>query len=355
MPSRLASGRASIVAGHLGPPGYIAAVSLSLRFLGTSASRPTVERGVSALAVVREGETFLFDCGEGTQRQMMRYGVGFSLRDIFFSHMHVDHMLGVVGLMRTMALQGREESLCLWGPPGSAKVLRRAETLGADRVGFPVEYRELAAGESIRRDGYSIFAFGADHMRTPAIGFALVEDIRLGRFNPDRAKELGIPEGPLWGRLHRGIAVTLDDGREIDPAQLVGPTRPGRKLVITGDTRPCDATVEAAMGADVLVHEATFADEEAARAAETGHSTAREAAEVALRAGVRRLVLTHLSARYSRDASELEREAREVFPSTQIARDGTEVDIAFPDAGTESADSLFPAREVSADRGVVGS
>ena len=318
-------------------------MSLSLRFLGTSASRPTVERGVSSIAVVREGETLLFDCGEGTQRQMMRYGVAFSLRDIFFSHMHVDHILGVVGLMRTMALQGREEALRLWGPVGSAKVLRRAETLGADRVTFPLEYHEMADGEALRRDGYSVVAFAADHTRTPALGFALVEELRLGRFNPDRARELGIPEGPLWGRLHRGIRVTLDDGREIEPDQLVGPTRPGRKLVLTGDTRPCEATVDAAAGADVLVHEATFTDEDSARAAETGHSTAREAAQVAARAGVRRLLLTHISARYSRDTSDLEREAREVFQATQVARDGTEIEIVFPDAGTESADAGIAA------------
>jgi ribonuclease Z len=234
--------------------------------------------------------------------------------------------------MRTMALQGREDELRLWGPAGSAKVLRRAETLGADRVGFPVEYRELAPGERVARKGYAIVAFGADHMRTPTLGFALVEEQRLGRFNPERAQELGIPEGPLWGRLHRGVTVTLDDGRVVSPSELVGPTRAGRKLVITGDTRPCDATVEAAAGADLLVHEATFADEDALRAAETGHSTAREAATVAARAAVRRLVLTHVSARYSRDVSDLEREAREVFPATQVARDGTEVEIPFPDA-----------------------
>jgi ribonuclease Z len=324
-------------------------VSLTLRFLGTSASRPTVERGVSAIAVVREGETFLFDCGEGTQRQMMRYGVAFSLRDIFFSHMHVDHILGVVGLTRTMALQGREEPLRLWGPPGSTRMLRRAETLGADRLDFPVEYSELQPGDVVRRDGYEIVAFAADHMRTPALGFGLVESLRLGRFNPERARELGVPEGPLWGRLHRGQRVTLDDGREIDPSDLVGPTRPGRKLVITGDTRPCEATVEAATGADLLVHEATFADEEAARAAETGHSTAREAARVAARAGVTRLVLTHVSARYSRDVSDLEREAREVFPATQVARDGAEYEIAFPDAVQEPTDtSAQRSRPVSA-------
>jgi ribonuclease Z len=328
--------------------GYIVPVSLSLRFLGTSASRPTVERGVSAIAVVREGETFLFDCGEGTQRQMMRYGVAFSLRDIFFSHMHVDHILGVIGLMRTMALQGRDETLRIWGPIGSSRVLRRAETIGADRVDFPVEYQELAPGDAVRRDGYEVVAFEADHMRTPALGFALIEAVRLGRFNPDRARELGIPEGPMWGRLHRGIRVTLEDGREIDPSELVGPTRPGRRLVITGDTRPCDATVAAATGADLLVHEATFADEEAPRAAETGHSTAREAAQVAARAGVRQLVLTHVSARYSRDVSDLEREARQVFAATSIARDGAEFDIAFPDAEADTSRDPGNTRTVGA-------
>ena len=321
-------------------------MSLSVRLLGTSASRPTIERNVASLAIHREGETLMFDCGEGTQRQMMRYGIAFGLRDIFFSHMHVDHMLGMVGLVRTMALQGREEPLRMWGPPGSSRMLRRAETLGADRLDFPVEYRELQPGDTISRKGYEIVAFAADHLRAPALGYALVESLRLGRFNPERAREMGVPEGPLWGRLHRGERVALDDGREIDPSDLVGPTRPGRKLVVTGDTRPCDATVEAAAGANLLVHEATFAEEEAARAAETGHSTAREAAQVAAKAGVSQLVLTHVSARYSRDVSDLEREAREVFPATQIARDGAEYEIAFPDAAAEpSAEAnRFPVR-----------
>jgi ribonuclease Z len=185
-------------------------------------------------------------------------------------------------------------------------------------------------------------------MRTPALGFALIEAVRLGRFNPDRARELGVPEGPLWGRLHRGMRVTLDDGREIDPSDLVGPTRPGRKLAITGDTRPAESTVEASVGADLLVHEATFADEEAVRASETGHSTAREAATIAARAGVRRLLLTHVSARYSRDVSDLEREARAVFPATQIARDGLEVTVAFPDTLGEASEGARDSRAVGA-------
>jgi ribonuclease Z len=307
-------------------------MSLSLRFLGTAASRPTVERNVSSIAVVREGETILVDCGEGTQRQMMRYGVSFNLRDIFFTHYHADHVLGVIGLLRTLQLQGREEPMHLWGPEGLARLVQLAGALGGERWGFPVEYTEMPPDASIKRNGYDINSFAISHRGAKSFGYALVEETRLGRFNPDLAKALGVPEGPLWGRLHRGQTVTLDDGRTIDGSTLVGPTRPGRRVVITGDTRPADSTIIAATGADLLVHEATFADEEAARAAETGHSTAREAATVAARAGVRRLILTHFSARYTRDHADLEREAREVFPATSCARDGLEVEVPFANA-----------------------
>jgi ribonuclease Z len=302
---------------------------LSIRLLGTSASRPTVERNVSSLAVHREGETLMFDCGEGTQRQMMRYGISFSLEDIFFTHMHADHLLGVIGLMRTMALQGRTERLRLWGPRGSARVLKRAEALGFERTTFPVEILELDADQRIARNGYSIVAFPVDHRGSASLGFALVEEERKGRFNPDIARELGIPEGPLWGQIHRGLAVTLDDGRVIEPSVLVGPKRSGRIVVISGDTRPCSATIEISRNADLLVHEATFGDEEAERALDTGHSTAREAAQVAREAGVRRLLLTHFSARYSREAIELEREARQVFLDTVVGKDGMEIDVPF--------------------------
>jgi ribonuclease Z len=304
-------------------------MSLSLRFLGTAASRPTVERNVSSIAVVREGETFLVDCGEGTQRQMMRYGISFNLGDILFTHYHADHVLGVVGLLRTLQLQGRTEPLRLWGPTGLGRLVRLAESFGGERWGFAVEPTELEPGASIKRTGYEIGSFPVDHRGSRSFGYALVEETRLGRFNPDLARAIGVPEGPLWGRLHRGQTVTLDDGRIIDGATLVGPTRPGRRVVITGDTRPADTTVIAATDADLLVHEATFADEEAARAAETGHSTAREAATVAAAAKVRRLILTHFSARYTRDHADLEREAREVFPATSCARDGLEIEVPY--------------------------
>ncbi|HZO20631.1 MAG TPA: MBL fold metallo-hydrolase, partial [Gemmatimonadaceae bacterium] len=184
-------------------------MSLALRFLGTSAARPTVERNVSSLALIREGETMLFDCGEGTQRQMMRYGISFVLEDIFFTHLHADHVIGVIGLMRTMALQGRTEALRLWGPRGSGRHLRRASEFGVERVGFRVDVTEVQPGDTIRRNGYAIEPFAAEHGGGPSLGFALVEEERRGRFNPELARELGIPEGPLWGRLHRGETITL--------------------------------------------------------------------------------------------------------------------------------------------------
>jgi ribonuclease Z len=230
-----------------------------------------------------------------------------------------------------MSLQGRTEPLRAWGPRGAARFLRRSELFGTDRLTFPLEVREVTPGEEIPRKEYTIIAHELEHRGSPSLGYTIAEAERRGRFNPDLARDLGIPEGPLWGRIHRGESVTLDDGRTIEASALVGPTRPGRSVVITGDTRPCAGTIEAARDADLLVHEATFGDEEAERAIETGHSTAREAAQVAAAAGVRRLVLTHLSARYTRDTLDLEREAREVFPNTVVARDGMEIVVPFKD------------------------
>jgi ribonuclease Z len=264
---------------------------------------------------------------------MMRYHVSFALNDIFFTHFHADHLIGVIGLLRTLALQGRVEPLRLWGPRGGGRVLRSAVGFGAERPIFPVEIMELEPGQCVQRNGYQIVPFDVDHGGPRSFGYALIEEERKGRFNPERARELGVPEGPLWGRIHRGLAITLDDGRTIDPTELVGPPRPGRRVVITGDTRPCDATIAAATGADLLIHEATFGSEEAERAVETGHSTAREAATVARAARARRLVLTHFSARYSRDASELEKEAKAVFDSVMVGKDGMEIEVPFRDDG----------------------
>jgi len=309
---------------------------LSVTFLGTSAARPTVERNVSAMALMREGETLLFECGEGTQRQMMRYGVSFALSEIFFTHFHADHFLGVIGLMRTLGLQARAEPMRLYGPKGANKLLTQALQLGVERVPFEVEIQEVKPGSIITERGegtgtdYDIHVFGTEH-GGGSVGYAVREHERSGRFDPDKARAAGVPEGHLWGKLQRGETVELADGRKVSADGIVGPKRPGRLVVFTGDTRPCAAVVDAAQGADLLIHEATFGEEEKERAKETGHSTAREAAQVALAAKARRLVQSHVSARYSISAEELVKEAREVFKETVVAKDGMTVEVPFSD------------------------
>jgi ribonuclease Z len=267
---------------------------------------------------------------------MMRYGVSFALSEIFFTHFHADHFLGVIGLIRTLGLQGRPEPLFLYGPKGAKKVLSTALQLGVERVPFPVEIVEVKAGDTVggeggrgKRDGHDIRAFPTEHGGGPSIGYVLKEHVRRGRFDVEKAKAAGIPEGPLWGKLSKGEAIELADGRRLTADGFVGATRPGRLVAFTGDTRPCAATVDAAQGADLLIHEATFGEEERDRARDTGHATAKEAAQVALAANAKRLVLSHVSARYSMSADELVREAREVFPNATVAKDGLEVDVPF--------------------------
>jgi ribonuclease Z len=256
--------------------------------------------------------------------------VGFSFREIFFTHYHADHILGVTGLLRTMGLQDRTAPVTLYGPRGAQRVLGAAIALGLERNRFPVDIVELKPGDRLGREEYDVVVFDTDH-RADTVGYALAEHTRLGRFNPDRARELGIPEGPLWGRLHKGETIILEDGGAVAPADLVGVPRAGRTVVYSGDTRPHLPLAEASRGADLLIHEATFGSDELERARETGHSTAAEAARIAVEAGVRRLVLTHISPRYSRDAPELLAEAQAIFPNTVIARDGMQVEVPFPD------------------------
>jgi ribonuclease Z len=313
---------------------------LRLTFLGTGAACPTLDRNVTSLALTREGETMLFDCGEGTQRQMMRYGVGFGFREIFFTHFHSDHLLGVIGLLRTLGLlnvvgeSDRADGLTLYGPRGARRILTHALEVGIERVKFPVEIVELKPGDVVKRTDYDLVTFPTEH-RADTIGYALVEHLRRGRFDPEKARAMGIPEGPLWGRIHKGESVSLPDGRTISPSELVGAARSGRRVVISGDTRPCDGLRQTAREADLLVHEATFSHEDLARAKETGHSTAREAAELARAAGAKKLILTHISPRYTRDAPELLAEARAFFPACEVARDGMEVEVGFAE-GEES-------------------
>jgi ribonuclease Z len=303
---------------------------LRLTFLGTSAAQPTMSRNLTGLAVRRERELFLVDCGEGTQRQMIRYATGFDVAAIFFTHFHADHYLGAIGFLRTLSMQGRVEPMDLYGPRPARRLLDVMLFTGTEQLAFEVRIHEVEAGEAVRRDGCTLVPFATEHKIT-SVGWVLAEDDRPGRFHPERAAALGVPHGPAFGELQRGRAVTLPGGGRVEPAQVVDAPRRGRRVAVTGDTRPCAGTVAAARGADVLVHEATFGDGEAARAAETRHSTAREAARVARQAGVGRLVLTHLSTRYDRDTGTLLEQARTEFDRVEVASDGLVIEVPLPE------------------------
>ena len=304
---------------------------LRLTFLGTSAAQPTIQRNLSGLAVRRARELFLVDCGEGTQRQMIRYGTGFDVDAIFFTHFHADHYLGAIGFLRTLSMLGREAPLDVYGPRPARRLLDVMLFTGTEKLAFEVRIHEVGPGMDVRRDGCRMVPFATDH-RTPSLGWALVEDERPGRFHPERAEALGVPKGPLFGALQHGRAVTLPDGRSVGPEEVVEPPRRGRRIALSGDTRPCAATVEAARGADLLVHDSTFGDAEQARAEETMHSTAREAARVARDAGVSRLVLTHLSTRYDREFAPLVAQAREEYAGLlDVAADGMAIQVPLPE------------------------
>jgi len=299
-------------------------MDLSLFFAGTAGSVPSARRGLPALLVRRGSERILIDCGEGTQRQLVR-SVGLAdLTDVFLTHLHADHWLGLPGMLKSFELRDREKPLTVHGPPGTTALLERLRPVyGRPRYGLTI--RDLEPDEAIRRGDLQIVPFAVRHRGT-AFGYALIEDARPGRFDVDLATRLGVPPGPDFGRLQRGETVA-----GVAPEQVVGPPRPGRRVVMTGDTAPTDAVVVAAHRADVLVHEATFAHEEVDRAAMTLHSTARQAAQVAADAEVRLLALTHLSSRYS--GGEIRDEAREVFAATEVPRDFDTIEIPLPERG----------------------
>lgn len=301
---------------------------IRLTFLGTSAAAPTLHRNVSGLAFKADTDLLLFDCGEGSQRQMIRFGTGFAVDAVFFTHFHADHYLGIIGFLRTLGMGGREQPLKLHGPPPATRLLDQAVHLGVERLAFPIEIVELKGGETLDRGSYVIKAVRVDH-RGNALGYVVEEKTRPGRFDPDKARALGVPNGPDFGRLQRGETLTLADGGTVKPEQVMGGARPGRKVVISGDTRPCPALVSAAAGADLLVHEATFSDDEQERALETRHSTAREAGRVARESKSRRLILTHLSSRHDVETAPLLQQARAEFQGqTEVAYDGFTVELA---------------------------
>jgi ribonuclease Z len=306
-------------------------VDLDVVFLGTAGSMPTARRNPSATLIRRGGERLLVDCGEGTQRQLLRSDGGLvDLPEVFFTHFHADHFLGLPGMLKTFALRGRSLPLTVYGPRGLTELLSSLQRI-IGRLPYEVAVVELAAGAALPRDGYELRTFAVRHGRD-AIGYALVEELRPGRFDVATADALGVPPGRERGALQSGESVELADGRTVTPEQVLGEARPGRKLVLTGDTAPSDLVVAAAFGADVLVHEATFCEDEVERARETEHSTAVDAARVAHDAEVRLLALTHVSSRYG--GGDVEREARAVFPETVVPRDFDVIEIPFPERGS---------------------
>ena len=302
-------------------------MSLSVIFLGTSGSTPTPQRSLPAIAIRRKGEIILFDCGEGVQRQMIMAKLSFHRKmKIFITHMHGDHVLGLPGLIQTMSLFDRQRKLEVYGPKGLKEFIDVIQKTVQYTLTFPIEIHEIAkAGTICEENEYTVFAVEVDHV-IPSFAFALIEKPRPGKFYPEKAKKLGIPEGPLWSRLQRGYSVTLPDGRTIRPSEVVGPPRPGRKIVYSGDTRPCMNLVRLAENADLLIHDATLDDELAEKAYEDGHSTPSQAAEIARKAGVDRLVLTHISARY-KSAEKLLEQAKKVFPNVFVAEDFMKIEI----------------------------
>ncbi|OPY31839.1 MAG: Ribonuclease Z [Methanomassiliicoccales archaeon PtaU1.Bin124] len=298
---------------------------MELLFLGTGGSVPTPDRNTMALALRNGQHMLLFDCGEGTQRQFMRSRFSFMRLDrVFITHMHGDHFLGVLGLVQSMNFSGRERPLELFGPKGIEDVARQSVMLGHFELCFPLYWRELVPGDVVHGDGYSVTAVPTSHL-PHSLGYVYEEDERPGRFDPQKAKEMGVPEGPMFSRLQDGRPVVVE-GRTITPDQVMGPPRKGMKMAYSGDTLPDKRFIQAAKGSDAMVHEATTDSSLQEKANQYMHSTARQAAEAASQAEARRLFLVHISGRYE-DTSSLLNEAREVFPESYLPNDLDLVEI----------------------------
>ena len=300
-------------------------MDLSLFFLGTAGSVPSARRGLPAVLVRRGGDRLLFDCGEGTQRQLLRSVGLVDLDTVFISHFHADHWLGLPGMLKSFALRERSEPLTVYGPSG-LRELMGAMRVVYGRLPYELEIVELEPAQTVAREGFLIAAVPVRHKAESCLGYALVEEPRPGHLDARLAQELGVSPGPDFGRLQRGETVA-----GVRPEQVMGAAREGRKIVISGDTAPCEALALAAHQADVLVHDATFADEEGDRARQTLHSTARQAAELARDAEVRLLALTHVSSRYA--GGELRDQARAMFAATELPRDFDTIEVPFPERG----------------------
>jgi len=302
---------------------------MKLTFLGTSGSIPTPQRGLPAIALKRDRELLLFDCAEGTQRAMALAGQSpMRIHAIFITHLHGDHFLGLAGLVQTLSLMDRKEKLDVYCPAGMKGRIESYLGIPYFTLTFEVRVHELKPGDELRHEDCCIKTCEVDHP-VPALAYALIEDPRPGKFYPEKAIELGVKPGPDFSRLKAGQSVKLKDGRVIKPEQVMGSSRPGRKVAYAGDTRPCESVVELARDADVLIHDCTLADDLADRAAETGHSTPAEAAEIAKRANVKQLVLIHVSPRYE-DDSILLKQAKQVFQNVVVAKDLMELEVKLP-------------------------
>ena len=307
-------------------------MDLSVAFLGTGGAVPSARRSTASVLVTRGGERLLFDCGEGTQRQMQCSLGLVQVDEIYLTHFHADHFLGLPGLLKTYDLTERTAPLTVYGPRGLRDLFKTLHRI-VGQLDFKLELVELEPGDSMALDGADLRAFPVEHS-VRAIGYALVEQERPGRFDPETAKRLGVEEGPAFAALQRGEAVTGTLG-PVRPDDVMGESRPGRRVTITGDTAPCHATVDAARGAELLVHDASFAEEEVQRAADTGHSTVGQAAAVAREADVKMLALVHISSRYH--VGKVIEEAREVFEPAVAPRDFDVVEIPFPERGEPQA------------------
>ena len=304
-------------------------MDLAVTFLGTGGSVPSARRSTAAVLVSRGGERLLFDCGEGTQRQMQRSLGLVQVDEIYLTHFHADHVLGIPGLLKTYDLTDRQVPLKVYGPPGLSELFQVFSPL-IGRLGFTLDLIELKPGDAVEHDGYEVCAFETSHRTARANGYALVEADRPGRFDPAAAAAAGVPEGPAYAALQRGESVEGEAGT-VTPDQVMGPSREGRTIVVTGDTAPSPATVSAAADADLLIHDASFAEEEVQRAAETGHSTIGQAAAVAAEAHVKLLALVHISSRYH--VGKVIEEAKEVFEPTVAPRDFDQIELPFPERG----------------------
>ncbi len=308
--------------------------TLQVYFLGTAGALPTPTRNPPCIMVRRGADTLLFDCGEGAQQQMMRARCGFTVNAIFVTHWHADHFLGIFGLVQTMSFNGRTEPLTIYGPDWVHEFVRTLKNVARFNLKFPMESVELEPGSWVRFDGYTVTAFAASH-GLPSLGYVLEEDSRPGRFNREQAIALGVPPGPLFGKIQRGETVTVKNGDttiEVRPEQVMGQSRPGRKIVYTGDTRAIHESIaDIARDADLLIHDATYDESETARAAEFYHATAAQAGEAASALNARTLVLIHTSSRYPDTKAHMS-DARARFPGTIVVPNDLDmIEVPFRD------------------------